>query len=67
MAQARPGDLELSLRLADALVAAGDPEGRQLAARLYAEHPGHPELFGLAQGKRGMTSLDPDPSRRDGR
>ena len=67
VAEARPGDLEVGLRRADALVAAGDPAGRELAARLFADHPDHAELFGLAQGMRGMTTLDPDPGPADGR
>ena len=67
VAEARPGDLEVGLRRADALVAADDPRGRELAARLFAEHPGHPELFGLAQGMRGMTTLNPDPGPGDQR
>ena len=66
-AAALPSDREVGTRLADALVAAGDPEGRQVAARLLREHPGDPELFGLAQGKRGMTTLNPDPPRAHGR
>lgn len=67
VAEARPGDLEVGLRRADALVAAGDPAGRELAARLFADHPDHAELFGLAQGMRGMTTLAPDPGPADGR
>ena len=67
VAEARPGDLEVGLRRADALVAADAPRGRELAARLFAEHPGHPELFGLAQGMRGMTTLNPDPGPGDQR
>ncbi len=67
VAEARPDDLEVGLRRADALVAAGDPAGRELAARLFADHPDHAELFGLAQGMRGMTTLDPDPGPANGR
>ena len=66
-AAAHPTDREVGVLLADALLAAGDPEGREVAARLLREHPGDPELFGLAQGKRGMTTLSPDPPGALGR
>ena len=64
---ARPRDRALRTRLADALVAAGDPEGRQIAAELLRDDPRNPELFGLARGMRGMDTLMPDSPPGDGR
>lgn len=52
-------DRALKIQFADALVAAGNPEGRRIAAELLRDTPNDPVLFGLAQGVRGMLTLDP--------
>ncbi|MEM8709836.1 MAG: hypothetical protein AAGG01_02705 [Planctomycetota bacterium] len=54
---ARPDDRGIARRLARALVALDDPEGRSIAQGLLRDTPEDPELFGLAQGLRGMRSI----------
>ncbi|MEE2941276.1 MAG: hypothetical protein VX460_12880 [Planctomycetota bacterium] len=63
---AAPADRGLAADLAEALVVAGDPRGRRLAAELLADDPLDGRLMALA---RGLRSLDPGAAQRalDGR
>ena len=63
---AAPADRDLAADLAEALVVAGDPRGRRLAAELLADDPLDGRLMALA---RGLRSLDPGAAQRalDGR
>lgn len=58
---ADPSDRDLAADLAEALVVAGDPRGRRLAAELLADDPLNGRLMALA---RGLRSLDPGAAQR---
>lgn len=61
LARRSPSDRELATDLAEALVVAGDPRGRRLAAELLADDPLNGRLMALA---RGLRSLDPGAALR---
>ncbi|MEM1450971.1 MAG: hypothetical protein AAGI22_17765 [Planctomycetota bacterium] len=67
LSEAAPEDRPLRTQLADALVAADDPEGRRIARELLRDDPSNPLLFGLARGVRGMEALSAESEPPDDR
>ena len=57
LSDADPGDRALRTDFAEALVVAGDPEGRRIAASLLRDDLENPRLFALT---RGLRSLEPN-------
>ena len=65
--EAAPADRALRIELAEALVAAGDPEGRAIATELLRDDPQSRRLFELARGKSGLDTPTPESGPPDDR